>query len=346
MSDPSDDADSLFSIYDFGPAEQDPRRILAEPGVVVDTFAGPGGWDEGLRLTGHDGPVVGIEIDPVACATAEAAGHRRILADVAAYRLDGITGPVRGYIGSPPCPGMSAGSGGIGRGDLPAICERVDAFAAGAQPAKHRWDDFRSPLTAEPMRWTRALNPEWVALEQVPAVLPVWEHIAARLRELGYSTWVGVLDAADFGVPQNRRRALLLASRVRTVEAPRHGYGQVSMAAALGWSPADVVGFPRRADTEDVVELDGVAYRARDLRMAARPAQTVTEKARSWQRWPGGGAPVRVELVEAAALQGFPRSYPWQGSMSERFHQCGNAVPPPLAAAALTQVVDVAAVAA
>lgn len=340
------DVEELFSIYDFGPAEKDPRRLLSEPGVVVDTFAGPGGWDEGLRLAGHDGPVVGIEIDPVACATAEAAGHRRILADVAAFRVDDITGPVRGYIGSPPCPGMSAGSGGIGRGDLPAICEQVDAFAFGDRPVKRRWDDFRSPLTAEPMRWVKALKPGWVALEQVPAVLPVWERIADLLRELGYSTWVGVLDAADFGVPQNRRRALLLASRVRIVEAPRHGHAQVSMAAALGWSPADVVGFPRRADTEDVVELDGVAYRARDLRMASRPAQTVTEKARSWQRWPNGGAPVRVELAEAAVLQGFRRDYPWRGSMSEQFHQCGNAVPPPLAAAVLAHVVSEEAVAA
>lgn len=51
--------------------------------MIVDLFAGPGGWDEGLRMLGiHD--VLGVEWEPNACATAEAAGHRRLQADVAA----------------------------------------------------------------------------------------------------------------------------------------------------------------------------------------------------------------------------------------------------------------------
>ncbi len=51
--------------------------------LIVDLFAGPGGWDEGLAALGRR-DVVGVEWDEAACLTAEAAGHRRVRADVAA----------------------------------------------------------------------------------------------------------------------------------------------------------------------------------------------------------------------------------------------------------------------
>lgn len=46
--------------------------------MILDLFAGPGGADEGARLAGYTGPIVGIEWDHDACRTAVAAGHLRV----------------------------------------------------------------------------------------------------------------------------------------------------------------------------------------------------------------------------------------------------------------------------
>ncbi|WP_435059314.1 DNA cytosine methyltransferase, partial [Streptomyces sp. bgisy060] len=97
-------------------------------------------------------------------------------------------------------------------------------------------------------------EPEWVAMEEVPDVLPLWRQYAQILRSWGFSVWCGILNAADYGVPQTRRRAILLASRVRTAEPPTPTHAQVaepeslfgpgrarwvSMAEALGWGATD-----------------------------------------------------------------------------------------------------------
>jgi DNA (cytosine-5)-methyltransferase 1 len=223
---------------------------------VLEGFAGPGGWSQGLRMTGYAGQVVGIEHDTDACATATAAGHIRLREDVAALN-PGDFGPVSGVVMSPPCQAFSTAGKRGGERDKAAVFARMTAFARGRTPAPHTWADERSKLTAEPLRYVRALRPRWVALEQVPPVLPLWQHAAQLLRELGYRAWCGILAAECYGVPQTRRRAVLIARRdaqpvtppVPTHQQYRAGreaesgpdlFGDplpppVSMADALGW---------------------------------------------------------------------------------------------------------------
>lgn len=242
-----------------GSAQAPKSRVLlsAAPSFsrqIVDLFAGPGGWSEGLRMLGWS--ELGIEWDEAACATARAAGHERLQADVAA--LDPADYPCRGLIASPPCQAWSMAGKGGGRRDVLHVVACLIEMAAGRDTRDETsklCEDPRSPLVVEPLRWIKALEPEWIALEQVPPVLELWELYADVLRGMGYSVWTGVLEAERYGVPQTRERAVLMASRVKAVQPPtathqryvaaeprRHDvsmFGEtlpwITMADALGW---------------------------------------------------------------------------------------------------------------
>jgi DNA (cytosine-5)-methyltransferase 1 len=293
--------------------------------MIVDTFAGPGGWDEGLRMIGRT-DVVGLEWDAAACATANAAGHKRIRTDVAAYPTDAF-GKVEGFISSPPCQAWSMAGNRKGELDR-ANCHRLaDRMADGDDSLDWTdWEDPRSHLVTQPVRWVRDLRPEWVALEEVPAVIGLWQHFARIYRSWGYSVWTGVLCAADYGVPQTRERAILMASRDASVAPPLPTHAQnpggadlfgghtapwVSMAQALGWSESDAI---RPARGAGMIERHG----ERPDHPASQPAPTVISKARSWellmssQRTSATGDYYRRETDQPAqTITGNGRSYKW-----------------------------------
>lgn len=260
--------------------------------VVVDQFAGGGGWDEALVQLGLK--AIGFEINRWACATARAAGHCREEVDVAS--VDPLElGPVWGQVGSPPCQGESLAGKGLGRLDRPHVVACARDLADGRDTRRQRGEhckDARSLLSIEPLLWALALRPEWIALEQVPPVLGLWELFAALLSDHGYHCDVGLLSAERYGVPQTRRRAYLIANRTRevTLPAPTHrSYDPrhpdrirederqlqpwVSMAEALGWAP-------------DAVNQTNL-YRSERLphgkeRRADRPSRTIDSKSSCW----------------------------------------------------------------
>lgn len=292
---------------------------LARPADAVDLFAGPGGWDVAAADLGLS--TIGIELDTAACATRRAAGLLTIEGDVRAY---GPTGTHSGLIASPPCQTFSMAGSGSGRAELAGIVAAVGQMAAGGHPPV--FDDPRTGLVLEPLRWlleahTTGHPYRWVALEQVPAVLPIWEAYAAILAELGHAAAVGILRAEQYGVPQTRARAVLIASLDYEVRLPTPTHSAyypnnparmdaevdpwVSMAEALGWPDGAVVGFPRRADEPrgpgTITMDDGSEYRARDFRPATMPAFVLTEKARSWSRWMFAPTNVRSNTARRAA---------------------------------------------
>lgn len=316
---------------------------------LLDLYSGVGGWIEGLNRY-RGGETHGIEIEPCAVQTSRTVGHMITAADV--RTLDPRDFPTRRLVGGPPCQGFSISGAGAGRQDLERICHLIDVFATGAAPTAAEWNDVRSELTAEPMRWIYALRPEMVALEQVPQVLPIWQHYAARLRDLGYSTWTGNLSAERFGVPQTRRRAVLIANRTRAVSAPRathsrHGHDDglpapVSMADALGRGfrarsqrSGNYANLTQRSNyAGSSANGTTAAERGRSLRRGTEPSVTITGRSPQWVR--PDGTRVRFSPAECGVLQDFPADYPWYGERLEHmYQQIGNAIPPGLAAAAL-----------
>lgn len=288
--------------------------------MILDLFAGPGGWSEGLRLLGlHD---VGIEWDAAACATRAAAGHATIQADVAAYPTEPFVGKVKGLIASPPCQDFSSANG-----------RRLGVVGA------------RGHLVWQVTRWVHALRPAWVACEQVPAVLPVWRRIAHDLEQHGYRTWCGVLNAASYGLPQERLRAVLVARRGAAVAPPdvthvaRPGMFDaapwVTLADALKLGPGWVYDSGQNSRTAG-------GGKERYVRSCDRPSGTVTGQTTSqWVLHGPGGERRKLTTEDALGLQGFRRDYPMQGRTEERHQQIGNAVPPPMAAAVIGALVGI-----
>lgn len=187
---------------------------------AVDLFAGPGGWDVGAIGLGLD--PLGIEWDNAACRVRKAAGLRTLQADVA--ELDPLDFPCELLIASPPCTAFSMAGKGEGRKAIDTLLACVRRMGDGETINKAELDDACADSTAhlvlEPLRWALALNPAAIACEQVPPVLPLWEAMAAVLQARGYSTWTGVLSSEQYGVPQTRKRAILIASRETKVGPP------------------------------------------------------------------------------------------------------------------------------
>lgn len=229
---------------------------------VFELFGGPGGMSEGMRLAGIPSALtVGWDNSKDACETAEKHGHRRIctnVLDVDPYDAVAEFGKPHGFHGSSPCPGMSTAGKGKGRLDLPLLESAAQRIGEGGNArlilrhVQRNQHDANSVLSLTPLWWIIATQPEWFTLEQVPTVLPLWEVYAEVLRRAGYSVVAGNIQAEQYGVPQTRKRAVVIGSRVRHIPGlpvPTHSKFHtrtpskldvgvekwVSMAEAVGW---------------------------------------------------------------------------------------------------------------
>ncbi|MGD9485652.1 DNA cytosine methyltransferase [Streptomyces sp. TRM70308] len=234
------------------------------------------------------------------------------------------------------------------------------------------FEDERTALVLQPLKWALEAyflgRPyEAIILEQVPSVLPVWEAVGEVLEKIGYkfpsadqaddddvlplsldghhrsrrmlgpSPRAFVLRTEEYGVPQTRRRAVLLArlgeqprfpapthrryrKGVPESEGPPALEPWVSMAKALG-----------REDEFVVVSNYGTGGdpKARGRRDSTAPSATVTGKiSRNRLETCDGKDLGRFTSEEAGQLQSFPRQYPWRGG--DIAQQIGNAIPPRL----------------
>lgn len=323
----------------------------------IDLFAGARGWDVAARHLGWH--MDGVENWKPANDTATAAGFTTVHEDVRTFHAE--PGQYDLLIGSPSCKRYSAAGNGHGRRAVDAVLSCIRPGITTAEAQKIIGDEDAA-LVIEPLRIIMECRPTFIALEQAIAVLPIWQAHARVLEEMGYSVVTGILNAEQYGVPQTRRRAILVArrdgpsaflptpthSRYYSTDPTRLDNGVkswVSMAEALDWNQA----ITSKADRfkihaskrmgSGMVERHG----PRPDRSVDLPSFTIRAEAGGME--PGGfrwteqdGTLIRkVTPEEAACLQTFPVGYPFQGGKSQVMTQIGNAVPPLLAEAILAQ---------
>lgn len=330
---------------------------------MVDLFAGPGGLDVAAGWLGIR--VMGIEWDPNALLTRDAAGLG--IADTCDVTDEANKPSAKEFrgakilAGGPPCQTFTVAGGGAGRRELENLLDLVarmgdpTASRERIEAAVENLDDPRTGLVLQPLKWAlEALQDQFpyqaIVLEQVPAVLPIWAAMAKVLQANGYFTDHGVLRTEEFGVPQTRRRAILIARRgvQPHLPAPTHqryvkGKRPLEDGCLLPWiSMEDALGDER--GRFEVVSNYGTGGdpKARGRRRHDEPAFTVTGKIRR-NRLEGGkvvpGVNDRFTEIEAGQLQTFPNLFPWRGS--DIGQQIGNAIPPRLAAHVLAAALGV-----
>jgi DNA (cytosine-5)-methyltransferase 1 len=163
---------------------------------LIDLFAGCGGMTRGFVDTERFAPVFGVESDADAAATYEAnfGSHvvDRPIEKVASFPKADV------LIGGPPCQGFSP----------------LNMNGVGLE---------RRSLWRQYLRALKQSDAVVFVMENVPELLRSAEYVAFRKSavRLGYDVTGRVLNAADFGVPQTRRRAFVIGSRLGTVEWPQ-----------------------------------------------------------------------------------------------------------------------------
>jgi len=174
---------------------------------AIDLFSGCGGLTLGLKQAGFD--VIGaVEIDDLAVETYKA-NHPEIHVfekDIQALTVAKVKRKLRLKIGEldllagcPPCQGFST----------------MRTLNGG-----YIINDERNDLISQFMRFVEGLKPKTIMMENVPGLAKDkrFRKFCRKLKELGYVINHAILDAADYGVPQRRKRLILLAGRSKKIE--------------------------------------------------------------------------------------------------------------------------------
>lgn len=176
------------------------RRAVGRP-ICVDLFAGAGGLSLGFEAAGFD-IAAAVEIDPIHAATHEfnfpySKMICRDIRDVTGKAIREEAGignwMIDVVIGGPPCQGFSL------------IGHRV-------------LEDPRNSLVFHFLRLVRELGPKYFLMENVQGMVAgdhteLFDALVRRFQAAGYTVDSRILNAAYFGVPQNRARVFILGAK-------------------------------------------------------------------------------------------------------------------------------------
>ncbi|VWD57226.1 DNA cytosine methyltransferase [Burkholderia contaminans] len=324
----------------------------AKPLHAIDLFSGCGGLSLGLKKAGFV-VAAAVEIDRKAQET-----YRLNHPKVRLYAQD-----IRGLDPAEVLRGAGLKPGEL---DLLAGCPPCQGFSRlRTKNQRTSVKDERNDLVADFLRFVEIMQPKTIMLENVPALAKDARFLKMRceLETLGYETVVHVLDAADYAVPQRRKRLIMLASNVHTPVLADKASKRVTVREALGGldSPKNAqddlhaLGENRSKEVRELIALipkNGGSrvdlpeeYQLechkrsngfRDVygRMAwDQVAPTITSGCHnpSKGRFLHPSQNRTITLREAAILQGFPRKYKFNVAHGKESIalMIGNALPPP-----------------
>jgi DNA (cytosine-5)-methyltransferase 1 len=299
----------------------------------LEICAGAGGQALGLACAGfhHLGLV---ENDPYACDTLRANRPEWsvIEKNIEEFHATHLHGGVHLLAGGVPCPPFSKAGKQLGA------------------------DDNRD-LFPHALRLVEECAPRAVMLENVRGLLdPIFDvyrdRLCERLEDLGYESDWKLLQASDFGVPQLRPRAVMVAMRgglgsftwpeAEAEVAPSVGEVLFEEMRSRGWKGAPR--WKRKASTIAPTLVGGSKkHGGPDLgptrARAAWAALGVDGRGLANEAPPAEfeGMP-RLTVRMTARLQGFPDAWHFAGGKTAAYRQIGNAFPPPVAAAVARRI--------
>jgi DNA (cytosine-5)-methyltransferase 1 len=199
-----------------------------------------------------------------------------------------------------------------------------------------------------------ALRPAAFIVENVPEFLdwslyPAWR---SALEILGYHLTAQVLDAADYGVPQHRRRVFVIGHRGQPIAVESASQPHVPVADFIDWGDRyawSLIDRPGRSPaTLRRIAAGRAAHGSRFVapyygsgsglsgRSVDRPIGTIT----TLDRWAviDGERMRMLQPAELSTIMGFPADYQLAGNRRERIQLIGNAVCPPVGSAVISHV--------
>ena len=256
-------------------------------------------------------------------------------------------------------------------------CAPCQGFSSHRKKDWGNEEDQRNNLVLAFMEVVREVNPVAVIMENVPEFLSnrYWSHFAAAysvMVDLGYTVKANIYNAAEFGVPQERFRSIVLAMRKDFV-LPKGVLDKEhfkTVRDAIGNLPAVAAGVPcpddsmhksagHKEETINVIRQvphdggsrpAGVGPKCLEKTKGFsdvygrlywdRPSITITHYARNPAsgRYSHPDQDRGLTAREVARLQSFPDGFRFTGKMDDIYRQIGEAVPPLLAIGVVTNL--------
>lgn len=318
--------------------------------TMIDLFSGAGGMSLGFRDAGFRS-VLAVERDPAAAKTYELNFGSHVFQGSIEDVKD--VPPVDLVIGGPPCQGFSA----LGK----------------MSPAEAHKE--MNQLWRQYLRIVEVAQPKAFVIENVPDILRSYEFggICDVARSLGYELCFDVLKAVEHGVPQKRRRAIIIGLRreIGLPTLPTPSVERATVRDAIQDLPLQPTGVdwhigrnptPKSLERYRCIPPGGNRFDLVASRPDLAPACWLRKKTGSTDvfgrlHWDQPALTIRTEFYkpekgcylhpaadrpithrEAARLQTFPDEFVFSGSKIQVARQIGNAVPPRLARAVALHV--------